>query len=80
MIDKEVSDALHMLLNCSLKNTEYETQKENFKTGKEKIENEMKKRAPQSDADYVPVKVTMCYREPTMWEKLRRNSIVIILC
>lgn len=29
--DKEVSDALHMLLHCSLKDTEYETQKQQFK-------------------------------------------------
>lgn len=28
--NKEVSDALHMLLHCSLKDTEYETQKEQF--------------------------------------------------
>lgn len=27
---KEVNDALHMLLHCSLKDTEYETQKEQF--------------------------------------------------
>ena len=27
---KEVSDALHMLLHCSLKDTEFETQKEQF--------------------------------------------------
>lgn len=29
-IDKEVLDALHMLLNCSLKDKEFETQKEQF--------------------------------------------------
>lgn len=27
---KEISDALHMLLHCSYKDTEYETQKEQF--------------------------------------------------
>ena len=30
-MSEEVSDALHMLLHCSLKDTEYETQKEQFK-------------------------------------------------
>ena len=29
-INKEVSDALHMLLHCALKDTEFETQKEQF--------------------------------------------------
>lgn len=29
--NKEVSDALHMLLHCSLKDTEYETQRDQFK-------------------------------------------------
>ena len=28
--NKEVNDALHMLLHCTLKNTEYETQKQQF--------------------------------------------------
>lgn len=28
--NKEVNDALHMLLHCALKNTEYETQKQQF--------------------------------------------------
>ena len=28
--NKEVSDALHMLLHCALKNTEFETQKQQF--------------------------------------------------
>lgn len=30
MIEKEVSDALHVLLHCALKDKEYETQKEQF--------------------------------------------------
>lgn len=30
-MNKEVEDALHMLLHCSLKDTEYETQFEQFK-------------------------------------------------
>ena len=30
-MNKEIEDALHMLLHCSLKDTEYETQKEQFK-------------------------------------------------
>ena len=30
-MSKEVEDALYMLLHCSLKDTEYETQKEQFK-------------------------------------------------
>ena len=29
-INKDISDALHFLLNCSLKDTKYETQKEAF--------------------------------------------------
>lgn len=29
-MNKEVSDALHMLLHCALKDKEYETQKEQF--------------------------------------------------
>lgn len=31
VMNKEIIDALHMLLHCSLKDTEYETQKEQFK-------------------------------------------------
>ena len=30
-MNKEIIDALYMLLHCSLKDTEYETQKEQFK-------------------------------------------------
>ena len=30
-INKEVSDALHMLFHCSLKDTEYTTQREQFR-------------------------------------------------
>lgn len=38
-MNKEVIDALHMLLHCSLKDTEYETQKEQFEIIKNYINN-----------------------------------------
>jgi uncharacterized protein (UPF0335 family) len=37
-INKEVEDALHMLLHCSLKDKEYETQKDQFRIVHEYIE------------------------------------------
>lgn len=45
-INKEVSDALHMLFNCSLKDTEYTTQRKQFREVYnyiEKLEDENKK-------------------------------------
>lgn len=53
---KEVSDALHMLLHCSLKDTEYETQKQQFEIVNAYIkqlekENEEWQRAYQEEKD-----------------------------
>ena len=38
-MNKEIDDALHMLLHCSLKDTEYETQREQFEFIYKYIEN-----------------------------------------
>lgn len=38
-MNKEIEDALHMLLHCSLKDTEYETQREQFEFIYKYIEN-----------------------------------------
>lgn len=38
-MNKEIEDALHMLLHCSLKDTEYETQVEQYKIVRKYITN-----------------------------------------
>ena len=38
-MNKEIDDALHMLLHCSLKDTEYETQVEQYKIVRKYITN-----------------------------------------
>ena len=38
-MNKEIEDALHMLLHCSLKDTEYETQVEQYKIVRNYITN-----------------------------------------
>ena len=38
-MNKEIDDALHMLLHCSLKDTEYETQVEQYKIVRNYITN-----------------------------------------
>lgn len=56
-MNKEIEDALHMLLHCSLKDTEYETQREQFEFIYKYIENleeenqELKKQLEEKEAD-----------------------------
>lgn len=56
-MNKEIDDALHMLLHCSLKDTEYETQREQFEFIYKYIENleeenqELKKQLEEKEAD-----------------------------
>lgn len=73
--EKEVRDALHMLLSCSLKDTEFETQREQFKIvmnyieKKEKIINNMSFKIAKLDNsdEYCCGRKRMCpYDKPTI--------------
>lgn len=53
-MNKEIEDALHMLLHCSLKDTEYETQVEQYKIVRKYITNleQQNKKQKETIDDY----------------------------
>lgn len=67
-INKEVSDSLHFLLHCSLKDTEFETQREQFREVYfyiEKLENNWNELKKWLESNHK-------YSEFAVWEILKQ--------
>lgn len=65
-MNKEIEDALHMLLHCSLKDTEYETQVEQYKIVRKYITNLQQKNEQLKDTIY-KVQVLIRHLKTTEW-------------
>lgn len=78
---KEIEDALHMLLHCSLKDTEYETQVEQYKIVRNYITNLQQKSKKQKEV--IDKAINLIVKEtksmPTNGCKIRLIEILDIL-
>ena len=79
-MNKEISDALHMLLHCALKDKEYETQKEQFDIVYKHIEelhNKIDKLLKENESLRARIKIIKRFRKKQTQKKNKYKSIVI---